>query len=274
MILINGESKHQIDINDRGLQYGDGLFETICILKGKPLFFAEHFKRLIEGCERLNIPQPSWSDLNDDIARLVVDAADKAIVKIILTRGAGGRGYRYSPQTSPTRIISLHTFPDYPENYATDGVRVTVCQHKLSINPYFAGIKHLNRLEQVMARNEWSDEDDLQEGLMMDQTGRVVEGTMTNLFFAKDGRVYTPMINRCGVKGIIRGEVIKMAKELAIDVTEREFDLTQLADADEVFLTNSVIGIWPVAKLDNWRYNIGSVTRKFQQYYLTRCHND
>ena len=266
MILINGEDRHSIDVSDRGFQYGDGLFETIAVANGKPLFLQQHLSRLFAGCKQLLIPPP-------DIALLVAESrqlaskADNAVLKMIVTRGSGGRGYRQPANIAPTRVLSLHPFPEYPADYQTDGVRIRFCQLRLAKNPALAGIKHLNRLEQVLARAEW-DDDAIQEGLMCDHEGYVIEGTMSNLFVVKNDMLLTPNLTHCGIRGILREIVVNFASTRKIGVFEKQqLDQQSILEADEIFITNSVIGIWPVRQLNEQCFKVGRITRRMQQWY-------
>ena len=134
MVLLNGAGKHFIDVSDRGLQYGDGLFETLEIFQGKPVFFEQHLQRLRMGCSRLLIPEPDCQLLRHEALSLCKDA-EHAVLKIIITRGSGGRGYRQPDPIQPTRLLSLHPYPQLPEHFYSQGVVARFCQHPLSINP-------------------------------------------------------------------------------------------------------------------------------------------
>lgn len=265
MFLLNGERGHCIDVADRGFQYGDGLFETIEVVNGKPLFLDRHLNRLANGCRRLLIPAPDSALLAGE-ARQVSAGADHAVLKLIVTRGSGGRGYRQPLRIIPTRLLSLHPYPDYPAHFQTDGIRARFCLHRLAINPALAGIKHMNRLEQILARAEWRD-DDTQEGLMLDSNERVVEGTMSNLFWVKDGVLYTPTVTECGVAGILRGIVMELAQGSGMELHEKQLEKHALLRADEVFVTNSVIGIWPVKQLERQEFSVGAMTRSLQELF-------
>ena len=265
MFLINGECRHWVDASDRGFQYGDGLFETIEVYQGKALFWQRHIDRLLKGCQTLRIPSPDLALLQAEASEITA-GADRAVLKLLITRGSGGRGYRQPDEITPTRVLSLHTFPEYPQYFQTDGIVARFCEQRLAINPALAGIKHLNRLEQVLARAEWQD-DAIQEGLMQDYQGHVVEGTMSNLFFVKSGVLYTPPVNDCGIAGIVRQIVAELAVANDIAFAEMQTDNQSLLNADEVFVTNSVIGIWPVKKLGQQCFGVGKVTRMIQQGY-------
>lgn len=265
MYLLNGQSKHSIDVSDRGLQYGDGLFETIAVLNKKPLFLDLHLARLHLGCKRLLIPMPDANLLRREAKELAIQS-DQAVMKLIVTRGGGGRGYRQPENIQPTRLFSLHPQPDYPENFQSEGVSIRFCQHRLGLNPALAGIKHLNRLEQVLARAEWQG-NTIQEGLMLDIQGNIIEGTMSNVFYVRNQTVYTPRIEQSGVAGILRAIIIDLTKQLSVEVIEKNILPDELLHADEMFVSNSIIGIWPVKKLEQRVFSIGSITKKLQLAY-------
>ncbi|WP_305907222.1 aminodeoxychorismate lyase [Methylomarinum sp. Ch1-1] len=265
MYLLNGESKHCVDVSDRGFQYGDGLFETIEILNGKPLFLSSHLDRLLAGCERLLIPPPDRKILTQE-ARRMSSEVDHAVLKLMVTRGSGGRGYRQPAAIHPTRLFSRHPYPQYPETLQNQGVAVRFCRNRLGLNPTLAGIKHMNRLEQILARAEWRD-DDIQEGLMLSHEGYVIEGTMSNVFYVKDQRLISAPVERCGVAGIVRSLIFNLADQHAIEARQDYFLPEQLLQADEIFLTNSIIGIWPVNKLEQQAFTIGPLTKKLQTAY-------
>lgn len=269
MILVNGKYTEHIPVTDRGLQYGDGLFETIEVLSGRPIFLQRHIKRLLAGCARLYIPAPSLALLDREVSDILSQASATEpgdyVMKIVITRGTGGRGYRQPETISPSRIISLHPYPDYPFSYQATGIFARFCQMRLAANPSLAGIKHLNRLEQVLARAEWATPD-IQEGIMLDLLGYVIEGTMSNVFFIKDNVLHTPLLSQCGVAGIVRAAILELAQRYQIDSVERQINVGTLLSADEVFVTNSIIGIWPVRQLEETVFCIGPITRQLQQW--------
>jgi 4-amino-4-deoxychorismate lyase len=264
MILVNGVEVDQIPVNDRGFQYGDGLFETIEVIKSQPVFLDQHLLRLCTGCSRLNIPSPDINQLTDEI-NSVCKYAQQAVLKIIITRGSGGRGYRQPEAIHPTRVISLHPFPEYPVTHAKQGIIVRFCDTRLGLNPTLAGIKHLNRLEQIIARAEW-DDPVIQEGIMLDANSHVIEGTMTNLFYAKDNIIYTASLQLTGVMGIMRGIIQELIAEHKLTLIEHDYGKKALFAADEVFVCNSIIGIWPVKQIANVRFAAGKVTVQLQRW--------
>lgn len=265
--LINGKPADSIAITDRGLLYGDGLFETIAVADGRLFCWTEHTIRLQEGCRRLNLPCPGSQELYDEALQLAANA-ERAVLKLILTRGSSGRGYAPVPAAIPNRILSLHPWPEYPDSYRSKGVRVRICTNRLTSNPLLAGIKHLNRLEQVLARGEWT-EPDIAEGLMLDAASNVIEGTMSNLFIYRNGILETPDVGHAGVAGIIRGRILAAAQELGIEAMIASLDLHEIEAAEELFLCNSLIGIWPVRAVGDKTFQPGPVTKRIAGYLIT-----
>lgn len=262
-ILINGEHGAHLAPRERGLHYGDGLFETVAVYRGRALWWAEHRARLAEGCTRLGIPMPPAGVLDAEVGALSAGYA-RAVVKVIVTRGSGGRGYAPPHESEPTRLVMRYPWPEYPQDWPEAGVRVRLCATRLACNPVLAGLKHLNRLEQVLARAEWRDPQ-IAEGLMCDLRDRVVEGTMSNVFCVRDGILRTPKLSVCGVAGIMRAELLRMAREAGLMVEETDLSVAELSAADEVFLSNSVIGLWPVRELEGRSLAMGPVSRVLRQ---------
>jgi len=263
MILVNGHIADGINIQDRGLQYGDGLFETIAYRNGQLEFLDAHLARLKLGCERLQIPINFFDALNQELMQLIDTLTADAVVKIIVTRGQGGRGYKQPELIEPTRIISTHPMPHYPDSHQ-QGVGVIHCKQIISQNPTLAGLKHLNRLEQVLARSEWND-DLVSEGIMSDIQGHLIEGTMSNLFIVKNGELRTPDLALSGIKGVVRQQIIMLASQLSLELVKTTLTYNDLISADEAFLTNSVIGIWPITAIDQ-KYSLpyGDMTKQLQ----------
>lgn len=264
--LLNGKPADSIAITDRGLLYGDGLFETIAVVAGRLLCWTQHTARLQEGCRRLDLSYPDSEVLHHEALQLAADR-ECAVLKLMLTRGSGGRGYAPTAAAIPNRILSLHPWPDYPSSYRSEGVRVRICTNRLTVNPLLAGIKHLNRLEQVLARGEWT-EPDIAEGLMLDTDGNVIEGTMSNLFVYRDGILQTPDVGHAGIAGIIRGRVLAAAQELGIEAMITALDLHEIEAAGELFLCNSLIGIWPIRAVGDKTFPQGPVTKRIAEYLI------
>jgi len=252
-MLINGVPGRCIAPSDRGLHYGDGLFETIRVRDGSLPLWARHWRRLTDGCGRLGLEGVEEGVLREEAHRLAAGTA-RGIVKLIITRGSGGRGYRPPAEVKPTRIVATHVPPNHPASHWRQGVALRLCRTRLGRNPVLAGIKHLNRLEQVLARHEW-DDPAIAEALMQDDRGRVVCGTMTNLFAVTGGRLVTPPVDECGVAGVMRALLLEWT-----GAQERALDLADLAAAEELLLCNAVIGIWPVRAVERQEYPIGKIT--------------
>jgi 4-amino-4-deoxychorismate lyase len=226
---------------------------------GLALNWPHHYRRLAADCELLALVCPNERDV---LAEISLVAPLEATVKIIVTRGAGGRGY--TPlRAPPTRVVAAFGPPNFPEALAREGVQVRRCALVLSEQPRTAGAKTLNRLENVLARGEWT-EPAIREGLIADAAGRLIEGTMSNVFIAKAGAVSTPALDRCGVIGAQRERVRELLHEEGVSCVERELRFEELIEADEVFLTNSLIGAWPVNQFGERRWMPGPITRRIQ----------
>lgn len=269
MILVNGNVTDSVLAMDRGLAYGDGLFETIAVRESAALLWELHWRRLQSGCDQLKIDCPEQSLILQEIQQLLeyaeIQQGQRYVVKIIITRGAGGRGYRPDPSLVATRILMLNNWPEYPEDYFTNGVDCRVCDTRMSPQPALAGIKHLNRLEHVLARMEWT-ESHIAEGIMLDMQGNVIEGTMSNIFFVTPaGEIETPSLENCGVEGVQRENVIRIAQDRNIPVRSSVIGKQSLGQYSEAFLTNSLIGIWPIRSIDGDAFEPGQVTRLLQQ---------
>lgn len=261
--LVNGREDGRIEPMDRGLHYGDGLFETMAVRGGRVRFLDWHLERLADGAARLAIPLPEPGTLRAEIA--AVSAADRGIVKLILTRGAGERGYRPPPHPQPTRLVFGLPWP--APAAGTEGVRVGWCRMRLGRNPRLAGIKHLNRLEQVLGRAEWDDAE-MAEALMMDDRDHAICGTQSNLFAKIAGRWTTPVLDQCGVAGIMRRAFITWAASRGDPVIERELPAAELAGAAGLLLTNAVIGAWPVRELAGRALPVDPLVAEFNGWVL------
>ncbi len=267
--MVNGKISDQISVNDRGLQYGDGCFETIAVQHGRALLLDKHISRLVTGCARLGISQNGLADQLTEEAEKFAQSTEKGVLKIIITRGAGGRGYRTDQTLNPTRILSLSPWPHYPKDYRTEGIAMRLCDTRLSKNKKLAGIKHLNRLEQVLARSEWQDSH--QEGLMLDQAGHVIEGTMSNIFIQIGNELRTPGLEDCGVSGVMRNEILRQLSKAGVNCQETRIDLDMIFNADALFVCNSLIGLWPVTSLNDKLFSITETERELQEAIKDVC---
>lgn len=239
--IFHGETLAQtVAPDDRGLNYGDGLFETIRVHAAKPVWWPEHWQRLALGAQRLGIALPDEQRIQREMQALI-GQEPRAVLKLLLTRGRGGRGYAAADGNSPTLVISKHEVPPLPPQQS---INVRWCRTTLAIQPLLAGIKHLNRLEQVLARAEWRDSD-IFEGLMCDVEGRVVCATAANLFIRVGGRWLTPPVYRCGIAGIARSWLLGQLR----DAAEADLSPYDVINAEAVFLCNAVRGILPVGRI-------------------------
>lgn len=254
--IIDGRPGHCVDPMDRGLHYGDGLFETLRVVQGRIPFLPWHAERLQEGCRRLELEMPAEFEKE---ATLVAAHHPDAVLKFVLTSGSGERGYARNGST-PHRY--WHVFPAPTRIDADSGMRIRWCRHRLSHQPALARIKHLNRLDQVLARSEWSDPE-IEEGILCDQDGHPVEGVQSNLFWMRNGVLHTPALEVCGVAGILRRAVLGWARQEGIGIVSRRFDRNDLLEAEEVFMTSSVRGIRPVVALEAHTWPIGPASRRF-----------
>ncbi|ORU89766.1 MAG: hypothetical protein A6F71_02025 [Cycloclasticus sp. symbiont of Poecilosclerida sp. M] len=245
-ILINGVTHQSVAATDRGLQYGDGIFETILVESGNTIFLHEHLSRLRKGCEILGFPKIDMLQLTDEINQLIENQM-LGVVKVILTRGVGERGFLASPLLKVTRIVSFTQCQESVLKVNKPKV-LRVCNMRLSRQPALAGIKHLNQLERVLARNEWCEKN-IHEGLMLDTDGFVIEGTMSNLFIAKDDQLQTPALNFAGVEGVMRQFLFNQAKDQGYRVVIKELSLDDVLSADEVFITNSLMPVWFISEI-------------------------
>lgn len=258
---VDGCPAEALPLKDRGLAYGDGLFETIAVKAGAPVLLDRHLHRLEQSCLRLAIPLDTAS-LRLEMMRFAAQL-DSGVMKLILTRGDGQRGYAPAPDCQPRRILQAGPAPAWPVRHAEQGVRLYPCTTRLAEQPLLAGLKHLNRLEQVLARAEWHDSEHA-EGLMRDTSGRLIEGVYSNLFLVREGRLLTPDLSRCGVAGVMRAELLDQADRLRIDTDICDLSLDDLEQADEVFVCNSLYGVWPVHGFERLNWSIGPLTRKLQ----------
>jgi len=261
--FVNGRAEATIDALDRGLQYGDGLFETIAVTGGRPRFLDWHFERLADGARRLGFPALDLDGLRREIQDAIVEP--KAVVKLILTRGNGPRGYRPPRDARPTRIVAAFDWPVFSASAASNGVCVGWCHTRLGRNRSLAGLKHLNRLEQVLARAEWED-GAMDEGLMQDDRGRVIAATQANLFVRLAGRWVTPGLDECGVAGVMRRAFRQWAAERGDAIAERPIAATELEEATCLILTNALIGAWPVRELAGRTLAVDPIAEEFNAW--------
>ena len=263
-LLVNGIRAAGVSALDRGLHFGDGLFETIACVRQQPRFLPLHLERLEFGCERLQIMPPNLEEVRAEVVELA-RGVDRAIVKVLVTAGeAVARGYARSGGETATRITIRYPWPHESAAQLHDGVMVRTLTLRLGENPRLAGLKHCNRLEQILARAELATDAHLAEGIVFSSSGNLVSGTLSNVFLVRDSCLLTPRIDLCGVAGVMRRVVLREARQAGIPTRECELRAVDVQSADEVFLTNARIGIWPVRSLDARELTPGPVTRHLQ----------
>ena len=262
-MLVNGvaldDASGAIAADDRGLNYGDGLFETMLCQDGRVRLLDAHLQRLAGGCARLGIAATDEALLREEIRRVAADRS--GVVKIVMTRGAGGRGYRPPADLSPTRIVSFSAPPASPTR---SELNVRWCEMRLGRNAALAGMKHLNRLEQVLAQREWNDpaiDPTVDEGFMRDTEGELVCATMSNVFIVRRNEIVTPDLRFCGVRGVMRDEVLRLAREAGVAAHETALWPRDVETADEIFITNAVRGVRSVTRVDDRTWSPGPITR-------------
>ncbi|HEY3987502.1 aminodeoxychorismate lyase [Cedecea sp.] len=252
MYLINGQPQNTLPVNDRAIQFGDGCFTTASVVDGTVRFQADHLRRLRQACETLTIAPVDWGRLNEEMTMLAASES-RAVLKVIISRGAGGRGYSASNCTQPTRILSISPYPAFYPAWREQGVTLALSPVRLGINPALAGIKHLNRLEQVLIRTHL-EQTEAHEALVLDSEGSLVECCAANLFWRKRYDVYTPRIDGAGVNGTMRQRIMSYLNDSPWRVREVSEGPEILADADEVIICNALMPIVPVNQAQTWRY--------------------
>lgn len=253
---VDGVPGSSVPIDDRGLQYGDGLFETLRIRGGRVRFLDAHLARLTLGCERLGIPLPNIEALRAEIAMVADGSGIEAILKLMLTRGSGPRGYPAGGSLRPRRILSLH--PMTPVRIPGGGATLRLARTMISENAALAGVKHLNRLENVLAASEPSHDQHF-DSLLQDSQGLVICGTHCNVFLVQRGCLVTPSVERAGVAGVMRGIVLRESAALGLEHDVRAVPVAELQAADEVFVTNARIGVVPVRSVGEHVYTMNTI---------------
>jgi 4-amino-4-deoxychorismate lyase len=266
--LVNGEPVDVVSVFDRGLSYGDGVFETIFCSNGEATLWSLHIERLYFGLARLNIlVEPSIIGVHKDklLAQVLAGGLEtQGLLKIIVTRGVGGRGYAPSG-SAPTVILSWFAKPVFSRHSAEYGVNASLCAIRLSRNTQLAGIKHLNRLEQVLAAQELQASN-VDEGLLLDTENNLIEAVSKNIFLIKKDTLYTPRLTHCGVKGVMREYIMNtIAPTLNVSLIEQDIPVGQLAEFDQAFVCNSVQGLWPLKSIGDNKLVIGSISKSIQR---------
>ncbi|WP_423061928.1 aminodeoxychorismate lyase [Citrobacter portucalensis] len=244
MYLINGKTSDLLPADDRGLQFGDGCFTTARIVDGRVLLLASHIARLQLACTQLAIPYLQWQMLIEEMCHLA-QLHTHGVLKVIITRGSGGRGYSGANCRNATRILSVSAWPVHYDRWRQEGITLALSPVRLGRNPLLAGLKHLNRLEQVLIRSHL-EQTDADEALVLDSEGWVTECCAANLFWRKGDVVYTPRLDQAGVNGIMRQFCIRMLAQSPFSIVEKYAGLEEVMQADEIVVCNALMPVIPV----------------------------
>jgi len=246
--LVNGVQQSQLDIENRGLAYGDGIFTTAKIVNGQVCYLSAHVQRLTLSCKVLGIPVPNTAELTSQLMQ-VARSYPLAVLKVIITAASGGRGYARAKSDKNDVIIMVHDYPNQYDALALDGINLGVSKQKIGINPMLSGLKHLNRLEQVLLRQELvslqgktENNNNIDDLVVTNVNNEVIEAISANLFYWLNNQLYTPNISNSGVNGIMRKTVIEQYPQVLI----KTVTLDDLAKAEGIFICNCVMGIVPV----------------------------
>jgi 4-amino-4-deoxychorismate lyase len=258
--MVNGIADGVVSPQDRGLAYGDGVFRSVKLRDGAPLWWDDHYRILARDCAAIGIACPDADLLRAEIAALAAQLA-LGVARIAVTRGVAERGYRPPAQATPTRIVAVSATPAETRHV----VVARWCELRLARQPRLAGVKHLNRLENVLARDEWRDPA-IAEGLLCDDTGALIGGTQSSVFAMRQGRLVVPDLSQCGIDGATRARVLRAAREQAIEVQIERIAPAALAYADELFVGNSVAGLWRVGRLGDLSWPDAGWTAQFRSW--------
>lgn len=265
MFLINGREQNTLAVNDRATQFGDGSFTTARIIESKVQQIAAHIGRLQKACERLSIPFSDWQCLAHEMSVLAA-RQHEGVLKVIISRGVGGRGYSGSACEMPTRIVSTSAMPAHYARWKETGIALTLSPIPLGRNPYLAGLKHLNRLEQVLIRSHL-EQTDADEALVLDSDGWLTECCAANLFWRCGRDVYTPRLDQAGVNGTMRQFIMAQLAHSPYRVVEVNAKPEALAQADEVLICNALMPVIPVQRYADQQWP----ARELYQFLAPLC---
>ncbi len=275
LTLVNELETSAMDIADRGLAYGDGVFETLRVIDGQIPLLDYHLERLKRGVLVLGLGKPEAlvAQFRHYVELALKDLTKvahlkRALIKVILTRGQGGRGYTPPSEPELTFITQVFEYPKFPASNWEKGISLHLCVHRLSHQPVLAGIKHLNRLDQVLASKELS-QTVCEEGLLLDYQGNVVEGSKSNLLIFKDNKVITPELGGAGVAGTLRQYLMDQSSSIGIEFVETRVCVADLKTAEGMAVVNSVLGLWPVKEFSGKRYAAHKICGMIQSHLKT-----
>jgi len=246
-MIINGSPCHDVAIADRGFNFGDGHFTTIKMAAGQALLLDLHIARLKQACVVLSIEFNQWDALIAAIKQQAL-ALQVGVLKVTITRGEGGRGYGVTGCSSANWYLQHRPIPVHYREWANSGIELMVCQYQQTVNPVLAGLKTLNRLDQVMIKQEL-DAENMADGLVCSTDGYIVETSVANVFWVTNGQIYTPSTARSGVEGVMKTHVLELLNNLNITINTDDYTLSDVLDAEEIFITNSVMEVVPVKRI-------------------------
>lgn len=263
MYWVNGEPQQSISLSDRSFQYGDGCFTTMLTVKGEIAHWQYHKERMQACLDVLRIAQPDWQQVELWLKAAMLDSL-KAGLKLHISRGEGGRGYSPTQVGTPNVTISDFAFPSHYESWREEGIALGIAEPRLGHAPLLAGHKHNNRLEQILVKADL-EQQSVVDGIALDLDGNIIETSMANLFWLNDGVLYTPGLDKAGVAGVMRRLVLEWAEKESIAVEIGHYQLNSLNGAQELFITNSILGVAPINQVGDRTYPIGKITRRFQE---------
>ncbi|WP_192458665.1 aminodeoxychorismate lyase [Musicola keenii] len=252
MWWIDGVQEQALSVLDRSAQFGDGCFTTARVSNGRIIWLERHLQRLQQAAERLRLPEIDWLLLQREMAQAAA-GQEKGVVKVILTRGQGGRGYSPAGCHASVRVVMQTAYPAHYARWRQEGIRLSLSSVTLAQSALLAGIKHLNRLEQVFIRMDL-EQSGADEALVLDTSGALVECCAANLFWRKGRRVFTPDLSLSGVNGVARQHIMAVLASTDLRVQEVTAPLDVLADADEVLICNALMPVIPVNQAHTWHY--------------------
>lgn len=259
--LVNGQISTFVPASDRGLHFGDGVFETLAVVQGQPRWWQDHMDRLAEGCHRLGLAMPAQAVLLREVQTACAGRV-RCIARIVITRGPGTLAHCPEDGDWETRIVSAHSWPLGLEEASERGVKARICDVRLSVQSGLGGIRHLNRLEQVLAAVECRRKG-VEEGLLLDGNDHLISAITANIFLVSGGNLLTPRMDRSGTRGVLRKRVLQAFKRRC---ELRRITLDMLPEASEAFLCSAIRGIVPVRAIDHMEFPVGPLTRELQTW--------
>ena len=265
MFLINGIPQETLPASDRAIQFGDGCFTTARIVAGQVCLLDAHLQRLQMACEKLLIPFVAWAELQREMAELA-RGNERGVLKVIISRGSGGRGYSTANCLHPVRILSVSGYPAHYDGWRREGIALELSPVRLGRNPHLAGVKHLNRLEQVLIRTHL-EQTEADEALVLDSEGFVTECCAANLFWRNGKDVFTPRLDQAGVNGLMRQFCLQQLAHSGYRVVEVHAREAVLAEADEMVVCNALMPILPVRQYGSQRFS----SRELYAFLAPQC---